>query len=140
MATVKYFQTNDTNDKNNISLRNVVFSIVSTYFMLISGMLVLSLFVVYGSLGTETAESLVNAVYYFSCFICGFLSSVNLRKRGWFNGLITSVAYFGVVVLSVIVVSEAEVSVMVAVRLAVTVIIGIAGGITGVNTGKKKKR
>ena len=140
MATVKYFQTNDTNDKNNISLRNVIFSVITSYFILIFGMLILSVCVVYGPVKTETAEKLVNVIYYCSCIICGFLSSVNLKKRGWFNGLLTSLAYFLVVVLSVISVSEAKVSISLIIRLAVTIVLGTMGGIAGVNKKKKKKR
>ena len=140
MATVKYFQTNDTNDKNNISLRNVIFSVVTAYFILIVAMLALSVGIVYGPLKTEAADKFINVIYYTTCIICGFMSSVNQRKRGWLNGLIASSAYFAVVVLSVIAVSQAHLGLSFFARLFLTIVFGVVGGIAGVNKRKKRKK
>lgn len=140
MATVKYFQTNDTNDKNNISLRNVIFSVVTAYFILIMSMLVLSAGIVYGPLKNETADKFINLIYYTTCIICGFMSSVNQKKRGWLNGLIASASYFVVIVLSVVAVSRAQFGISFLLRLFLTFIFGIVGGIAGVNKRKKRKK
>ncbi len=139
MATVKYFQLNDTKDKNNISVRNVIFSVVTAYFMLIISMLILSALVVYGPVKSETAEGLVNVLYYISCIICGFLSSVNQRKRGWLNGLVASSCYYGVVVISSSAVSMPSFGVDLIFKILLTAVLGICGGIAGVNKKKKKK-
>lgn len=139
MATVKYFQLNDTKDKNNISVRNVIFSIVTAYFALIIGMLVLSALVVYGPLGAETAEKIVNVLYYVSCVVCGFLASVSQRKKGWFNGLIATLCYYGVVVISVISVSAPSFGLDFIIKMLLSVILGMIGGIAGVNKKKKKR-
>ena len=139
MATVKYFQLNDTKDKNNISIRNVIFSVVTAYFVLIAGMLVLSALVVYGPLGTETAGKIVNLLYYVSCVICGFLSSVSQRRKGWFNGLLAALCYYGVVIISVNAVSAPSFGVDLIIKMLLTIVLGMCGGIAGVNKKKKKK-
>ena len=129
MATVKYFQLNDTKDKNNISVRNVIFSVVTAYFVLIIGMLVLSALVVYGPLGAETAENVVNVLYYVSCVVCGFLASVSQRKKGWFNGLIATL----------ISVSAPSFGLDFVIKMLLSVVLGMIGGIAGVNKKKKKR-
>lgn len=140
MAYVKYFQINNTNDKNNISLRNVIFSVLISYLIFIIFVSVISLLSVYGNLETMYADRFTKIFYYITVIICGFMSSYKKRRNGWFNGTVSSFSYWVCMLLTAFTVGAPGFNVQMFVNLFFTVISGIIGGILGVNTQKKKKR
>lgn len=140
MAYIKYFQTNNTNDKNNISLRNVIFSVVTAYLLFAVFVTIISLFSVYGNLSIDTAEKITKILYYLTVLICGFISSYGKRKNGWLNGGSSALCYCFCMIITAFSVGSPHINIRLLINIIFSVILGIFGGIFGVNTQKKKKR
>jgi putative membrane protein (TIGR04086 family) len=140
MAMIKYFSSNNTNDKNNISFRNVIFSVLTSYLVLILGIFLLAVLTVYSSLSFQTANTIINIIYYFSFFLCGVISSINKKNRGWFNGLISTIVYFVLILVTVFSISKHEIELDIIIKLIPALIIGCVGGIFGVNKKSKKRK
>ena len=104
-------------------------------------MLVLAVFVTYGSVPEQAQNGCITAATVLSVFLAGFWTARKRKGAGWLSGLLAGVIYAVIMILAgYLMFGTFSAGAGTLKMLAVSVLSGVVGGIIGVNVRFKRKK
>ncbi len=118
------------------TLKTVAISMIFTAI----AMLILAIFVTYGTMSEKTVSVCVTAATFICVFASGFAASSAMGKNGWLSGLVAGVIYVIVMlILGWITLGDSSLSNETTKMFIISIVSGVIGGITGINFKRKRK-
>ena len=125
---------------SGLMMKTIFKSLLLAYLITIPIFLVFAGILTYTDFPEKYINSIVLVVTIFSIFCSGFISSMKLRKRGWFSGALAGLGYmFILYVLSSLVFQDFGTNKNTFIMIIIGFLSGAIGGIIGVNSSSDKK-
>ena len=119
-------------------LKSLIISTVIGYLLSLILLFILSIVITYTNLNENLSIYLVRTVTYISVLVAGFYAAGKITDKGWLSGLITGGCYSIILIIISTVLKQNQIGFSHVLQLVICIVTGIAGGIIGINTKKRK--